>query len=219
MAKCDQFGSPVGFGKPTTTPDREFKMQTNGKQGGFVKTCAFALLGLMIVSAPLAQLNAADQPKPGPEHKKLEVWVGEWTYEGSGQATPFLPASGDFRGILTGRMVLGGFFLELHARDISDDGYLYDQKILRTYDPLKKVYVDYVFMNDGTAEMNTVTVDGNTWTMNGTARDSEGKNYRTRAVEVVSQDGRTLTGTFQYSSDDGKTWVKAWTDTAKKVSK
>ena len=194
-------------------------MQTNPRQGGFVKSVAIPLIGFMVLSALLTQLNAADQPKPGPEHKKLEVFVGEWTFEGSGQATPFLPASGNFRGILTGRIVLGGFFLEMYARDISDNGYLLEHKVMRTYDPTKKAFVDYIFENDGTVSMNTVTVDGNTWTMTGTTKDSEGKDYRTRAVEVVSPDGRTLTGTFEYSSDDGKTWVKAWSHTSKRVTK
>jgi len=79
--------------------------------------------------------------------------------------------------------------------------------------------VDYVFVNDGTVNMNTVAVDANIWTMTGTVKDSEKKNYRTRAVDVFSQDGRKVTGTFEYSPDDGKTWVKAWSDTSKKVSK
>ena len=38
-------------------------------------------------------------PKPSPEHQKLQLWFGEWTYEGENQAT-FLGPGGKF----TGRM-------------------------------------------------------------------------------------------------------------------
>jgi hypothetical protein len=86
-------------------------------------------------------------------------------------------------------MVLGGCFLELHARDISDDGYPYEQKLLRTYDSTKNAYVDYVFVNDGTVNMNTVALDGNIWTMTGTVKDSAGKNFTVRRLLGPSNSG------------------------------
>ena len=52
----------------------------------------------------------------------------------------------------------------------------------------------------------------------GTAKDKEGKTYKTRSVEKFSTDGKKCTGVHQYSADDGKTWVKAWTDTMTKVT-
>jgi len=36
-------------------------------------------------------------PKPSPEHQKLQLWFGEWTYEGESQAT-FLGSGGKFTG-------------------------------------------------------------------------------------------------------------------------
>ena len=43
-------------------------------------------------------------PTPGPEHKKLEIWVGDWTYEIVAQASPLGPAS-TFTGKNTARPI------------------------------------------------------------------------------------------------------------------
>lgn len=50
------------------------------------------LLACVALSAFLAKARAQAQPKPGPEHKKIEIAVGEWTHEGSTEATPLGPA-------------------------------------------------------------------------------------------------------------------------------
>ena len=43
----------------------------------------------------------AQQPsrptKPSPEHQKLQLWFGEWTYEGESETT-FLGSGGKFTG-------------------------------------------------------------------------------------------------------------------------
>jgi uncharacterized protein (TIGR02246 family) len=44
-----------------------------------------------ISSEVTASAQSAAQPKPGPEHEHLEVWVGDWNYEGVGQESPFYP--------------------------------------------------------------------------------------------------------------------------------
>ncbi len=74
----------------------------------------FQISGLVCILATVAFASrgaAQDQPKPGPEHQKMAMAVGEWTYEGNGEASPFGPP-GKFKGKLSNRMVLGGFFLE-----------------------------------------------------------------------------------------------------------
>jgi hypothetical protein len=177
-----------------------------------------ALLGLLalVTFAPPAWAQA--QPKPGPEHKKLEVAVGEWTYEGSGEASPFGPA-GKFKGKSTARMVLGGFFLESRGEDTGDSGYFFQSINLRGYDPVKKVYVDHGFENDGRATSNSATVSGTTWTATGIRTDAAGKTYQTRGVETYPADGRTSTFAVEYSADDGKTWLPLWKGTMTKVGK
>ena len=86
-------------------------MHTIAHASSRLKGALFSSLLLLAAITPTAWMHAADQPQPGPEHKRLEVWVGEWTYEGEAKETPIGPA-GKFAGKLTGRMVLNGFFLE-----------------------------------------------------------------------------------------------------------
>ncbi len=69
---------------------------------------AVALVVLLFAVASQAQTPA---PKPGPEHKKLDIWVGDWTCESEDHATPFNPAGkSSAKGSV--KSILGGFFVE-----------------------------------------------------------------------------------------------------------
>jgi len=56
-----------------------------------IQTRLPAVFGIIALLALLSPALAADQPKPGPEHKKLEMRVGQWNYEGTSAASPFGP--------------------------------------------------------------------------------------------------------------------------------
>lgn len=174
------------------------------------------VLGLAL-NLTFTPLRAADPPKPGPEQKKLEMLVGEWTYEGTGEATPFMDAAGKFKGKYTARLVLGGFFVQGQGQDISDNQYLYQDMWFTGYDTAKKTFINHSFENDGTIAVNTLTVSGNTWITQGTRTDSKGKVYRTKTVETFAADGKSSASLTEYSTDDGKTWHKAWASKATKV--
>ena len=161
--------------------------------------------------------EAVVQPKPGPEHKKLEIAVGEWNYEGEAKTSPFGPA-GKFRGKNTSRMVLNGFFVETRWEDKSDVNYVAQGIILRGYDATKKTYVDYGFENDGSVTPSSMTVSGNTWTGMGTRRDNKGKVYQMKFTLTYSADGKSTAEKAEYSGDNGKTWMTFYELTNKKVS-
>jgi hypothetical protein len=164
-----------------------------------------------IVACPRwAAAQAVEQPKPGPEHKQLERWVGKWTYSGEAHANPFQPA-GKFNGALTRRMVLGGFFLEEHWEDKGESGYLAQGIFLTGHDPKTKKFIQYSFENDGSANPFSVTIDGNSWSGKGTRTDRRGKAHDLRVASQLSEDGTTERGKMEYSSDAGKTW-KPWFD-------
>ena len=40
------------------------------------------LMGILILLSAVALQGQAPARKPGTEHKKLEIWVGDWTVEG-----------------------------------------------------------------------------------------------------------------------------------------
>lgn len=191
-------------------------MQTTQKEYRSIKSNIASFLGLLALCALTIPALAAEQPKPGPEHKKMEISVGEWTYEGTAETSPFGPAGG-FKGKSTARMVLGGFFLETREEDTSDTGYFYQGIHLRGYDPVTKNYFDHGFENDGTANSSSMTLSGNTWTSTGSRTDANGKVYKTRSIETFSADGRSSTFKTEYSSDDGKTWLPLWKGTMKRV--
>ncbi len=196
-------------------------MQTKTKQIRSVKLTIVALAWLFLLSAGFVQAQISDRPKPGPEQKKLEVWVGEWKYAGSLSDTPLGPG-GKFAGKTTSRMILDGLFLESRGEDKGVYGgkaLLYKAVGLQWYDPKTKTYLDQHFDNDGVVGGGVTTVTGNTWTSTGTQTDSKGKSYKTRTTATVSSDGKTGTQKSELSADDGKTWMPYWEDTLKKVRK
>lgn len=177
-------------------------------------TAILLVLGLTLSLTSV--IRAADQPKPGPEHKKLEIILGEWTYEGIGETTPFLAAAGKFKGKFANRMVLGGFFVQNQGEDTSDNQYVYQSVSLTGYDTEKKAYFSHSFENDGTVNVSSISISGNTWTTLGT-RTHQGKVYKMKSTEVYAADGKSSKSVTEYSADNGKTWNKAWASTATKV--
>jgi hypothetical protein len=191
-------------------------MNTTGNKNRFSKLNTAMLSGILVMSAVALQARAAEQPKPGPEHKKMEVYVGEWTYEGTTEASPFGPAD-KFKGKTLSRMVLSGFFLDGRSEDKGETGSIYQAVSLTGYDPVNKTHFWHGFENDGNAVFNTCRVSGGTWTSTGPRKDSKGKVYKTRNVDTFSPDGQSYTFLTEYSPDDGKTWLVLWKGTSKKV--
>lgn len=177
------------------------------------------LCGLVAVSVLIPPTQAADQPKPGAEHKHLEMFVGDWTYEGSNASTPDSPAV-HYHGTRTNRMVLGGFFLKMQARDRSDDGDVSQAVGFVGFDPATKSYVGHVFEGNGTVQTpTTLTVEGNTWTRTATHTEEGGKTLTLEGTITFSSDGMSANASARYSEDDGKTWLPLWKETWKRTTK
>ncbi len=112
--------------------------------------CGFT--SLLLAQAPPAP------PKPGPEHKKLEVFVGKWTVEGEIKPNQFMPAS---KTISTETCTLGpgGFYVE--CRNESQSG---TRLAILGYDSHAKVYTSYYATSYGLVGTGTGSVNGDTWT-------------------------------------------------------
>lgn len=165
-------------------------------------------------TAPI-HAQSTDQPKPTPEQKKLEIFVGEWEYQGGGKDTPFGPG-GKFTGREVSKMILNSFFLESRWKDKAETGYNPEGIVLRWYDPTAKTYRETGFENDGTASSGTTTISGNTWTTTGTRADKQGKTYQVKFATTFSPDGESGVTKAEYSAD-GKTWLPWWDLTMKKM--
>jgi uncharacterized protein DUF1579 len=112
--------------------------------------CGFTALSL--AQAP------PEFPKPGPEHKKLEYFLGTWKVEQEIKPNGYVPAG---KGVTTSTCTLGpgGFSIKSRAegRIPRTDGII-------AYDSHAKVYTEFYVSSVGLVGTGTGTVDGNTWT-------------------------------------------------------
>ena len=109
-------------------------------------------------TSPLLAQAPPAPPRPGPEHKKLEYFVGKWTGETEIKANDFVPA-GKTVGTEIGTLGPGGFYVESRA-----EGDLGTRFGVMAYDSHAKVYTSYYASSVGLVGVGTGTVNGNTWT-------------------------------------------------------
>jgi hypothetical protein len=112
--------------------------------------CGFT--SLLLAQAPPAP------PKPGPEHKKLEYFLGKWIVESEIKANAYVPA-GKTVTTVTETLGPGGFYVEHRA-----EGQLPTVLGIIAYDSHAKVYTSYYASSAGLVGTATGTVNGNTWT-------------------------------------------------------
>ena len=112
--------------------------------------CGFTALSL--AQAP------PEGPKPGPEHKKLEYFLGTWKVETEIKANEYVPAG---KGVTTATVTLGpgGFCVESRA-----EGQIPRTDAIIAYDSEAKVYTEFYASSAGLVGTATGTVNGNTWT-------------------------------------------------------
>ena len=125
-------------------------MSTRSSVAGIL-ICGFT--ALLLAQAPPAP------PKPGPEHKKLEYFLGKWTVEGEIKANEFVPA-GKTVSTETCTLGPGGFYVESRA----EGGQLPTRLAIMAYDSHAKVYTSYYANSVGLVGTATGLVNGNTWT-------------------------------------------------------
>lgn len=196
-------------------------MKPTGKTTRSCKLSVITASLLLMALAGFVQAQVADRPKVGPEQKKLEVFVGDWTYAGSLSETPLGPA-GKFAGKVAFRMILDGLFLESRAEDKGVYGgkeIVFKGITIQWYDSAKQNYQSHSYDNDAFVNTSVTTVSGNIWSGIGQQTDSKGKIYKTRHSSTVSADGHTIVEKAEISTDEGKTWMPLWEDTMKKVGK
>jgi Protein of unknown function (DUF1579) len=160
--------------------------------------------GCVLLSALTLEAQTPD-PKPGPEHKKLEVFAGDWTYEGETKATPLGPA-----GKVTGtdhNELLGGYFLVRRYEEKNASGTIKGIEVLG-FDSAKKTYTDTSFDSSGVAASGTIAVTGNTWSFSGTL-SAAGQNIGQRCTLVVGATSTSFTVKCD-ASVDGTSWLPVY---------
>lgn len=141
----------------------------------------------LVTASWLGSVGAqAPAPKPGPEHKKLEYFVGKWTTTGEMKASPFGPA-GKVTGSDNCEWFQGGFAVVCHSQGTAPTGPTRSIGIMG-YSSEEKKYT--YFGLDNTAMFMTAipkgTVEGDTWTYTDSGTMG-GQPYQARFVlKVVS---------------------------------
>ena len=119
---------------------------------------------LVVILGCLAVAAHAQAPQGTPEAKKLEVFVGAWTYTAEVKATPLGPA-----GKLTGSdsmEMLGGAFLVRRYQEKGPSGEAKGVEVYG-YDGAKKAAFFTAFDSAGMMGSGAWSASGNNWTFSG----------------------------------------------------
>jgi hypothetical protein len=171
------------------------------------------VIAIGLISLLFAVAAQAQAPKPDPELKKLQIFVGHWTYEGEYKAGPLGPG-GKITGEYTGQMILGGFFLQGETIEKGAMGVTRGLEI-DAYDAVNKSFTSNIYGDDGTKFIGIVAVSGNTLTWEG-KYVVEGKQFQFKEPFILAPDLMSATAKGEISVD-GKTWIPffeaKWTKT------
>lgn len=159
-----------------------------------------ALLALGTAAMLRAQ-GAAGPPKPGPEHKQLAYFVGNWTSTGEMKPSPFGPG-----GKTTGKdhcePFTGGFHVVCHSESTGPMGSMKGIGLLG-YNVEEKVYtyfgIDSIGSND--SARGTMTAP-DTWVYTGEAKLG-GKTIKSRYT-IKKIDANSYT--FKWETQEGASW-------------
>jgi hypothetical protein len=168
-----------------------------------VRLAVLLTSGLLIsVMAVQAQEKKMEAPKPGPEVKKLDYFVGNWKSEGEIKQNPFMPA-GKMTSTSKCEWFPGGFHVVCHDDGKAPMGAMHGLGIL-AYNPEEKVYTYAGIDNSGMSTAAKGNVEGSNWTY--TSEDKMGgKTYHGRYSMVTSSPDSY---TFKYeTSEDGSNWM------------
>jgi hypothetical protein len=155
-----------------------------------IVTILSVMILIFVVAAAEGQTSA---PKPAPELKQWDVWIGDWALSGTAKDTPTGPEyKVDWH--MHGHWILGGFFVQI---DQTWKGNGEDVRILEFlyYDPIKKIHAGSGFANDGTTWPLTATFDNQTSVEDFTVTSPDGKLTRCRNTWVFGSDRMSVSGT------------------------
>jgi hypothetical protein len=170
-------------------------------------------VGLMMLLFAVSAVAQTPAPKPGPEHKKLDIWVGEWTCESEDQATPFNSA-GKSTAKGSVKSILGGFFVEWRM-EVSGPGGTMQNVEIDGYDPTTKKFTWHFFASDGSIQTVAYTIEGNKTAYTGT-QALGAKEAKMRGTVVFAPDLMSFVEKREMSFDS-KTWMPVFDSKCTKV--
>ncbi len=135
------------------------------------RTTTVLIATLLLAATAVAQMP---MPKPGPEHKKLDYFTGNWNCDSDMKPTPMGPG-GKMTMIDNSKWMDGGFFVVIHSQYKSASMGSGNGISFLGYDADEKKYTYNEFNSDGEAIVSKGTVDGDAWTWIGDMKQPPGK--------------------------------------------
>ena len=155
-------------------------------------------IGVLVVS--VFGQAAQTPPKPGPEHKWMDYFVGRWAIEGEIKGSPFGPA-GRFTSTEDAEWAPGGLFLLMHWDWKGPDGQAKGLTVMG-YNATQKVYFSRSFdFTNGGAWGFSGPAEGDTLTFTNEFKE-DGKLVKRRYVSKRLS-STSFSVTMEYSIDGG----------------
>jgi len=160
-------------------------------------------LGIILAAVLISALASAQTqpPKPGPELKKLDVFVGTWTLDGTMKPGMMGPG-GSMTENEKCEWMDGGFYVVCHSDYKSTMGDGVGLSVLG-YSADDKAYTYREFNNFGEFEDSRGHVDGDTWTWTGDEKMGDMIMHGRFTMKMTSATSYTFTYDM---SQDGTKW-------------
>lgn len=162
----------------------------------------FILAGALVLGG-FGAARAQEAPKPGPEHKKLAYYVGNWTSESEVKANPFMPP-GKYNAKDRCESYPGGFAVVCHSDGSGPMGSMKSMGLMG-YSTEDKVYTYYGVDSSGMipTTVSKGTVHGDTWSYTDESKMG-GKMVKSRfTIKQLSPTSYTFKWEMQ---TEGGTW-------------
>lgn len=164
-----------------------------------MRTVASLAVAVALGSAVvLAQATKPAKPTPGPEHKRIAFFAGQWNFQGEAKDSPLGPG-GKITGSETCEWFAGGFQLVCRTKANGPKGPGTGMSVL-SYDPSRKAYTYYALSSFGDNIFVRGQVQDKVWTWSDEAT-IEGK--KMKIVATVTEDSPTTTSFKLEASVDG----------------
>jgi hypothetical protein len=166
-----------------------------------MKRASTVVLLTLLFGITLSAVAQMEMPKPGPELKKLDYFLGNWTMEGNMKPGPMGPG-GKWSGTEHDEWMQGGYFLVSHS-DYKGAPTSGVGLAIMGYDTNDKVYTYDAFNSMGEAEHSKGTLTGDTWTW--TSDEKMGSETMKGRFTLKMTSSTTYDMKFEMSMD-GTTW-------------
>ena len=156
----------------------------------------------LLLGVALSARGPTETPKPAPELKKLDYFVGTWATQGEIKPGPMGPG-GKFTGTNRVQWMDGAFFLVTHSEFNGATGKGAETSYMG-YDSNDRMYTYDSYNTLGEADHAKGNVDGDTWTWQSETRMSAQTMKGRLIIKVLS--ARAYDFRFEVSPD-GTTWT------------